>query len=138
MLILLMVFCLWFFVWFLFWGKYWELVHDQRMWLWQSECADGLSLLIVVALELGSQGEVCRSLSLICLQPSLLVVSDRCRAERWHLVRTDHAHSLQSSHSTPRMVMTRMIRIIVRMHAMVRVARATRSGSWSISALSPE
>jgi len=40
------------------WGKYWKLVHDQRTGLWQSQCSDRLDLLIVVALQLGSQREL--------------------------------------------------------------------------------
>ena len=40
------------------WGKYRQLVYDQRSALWQSQCADRLSLLIVVRLELGSQSEI--------------------------------------------------------------------------------
>ena len=41
------------------WGKYRELVDDQRTRCRQSQCADGLGLLIVVALELGSQRKLC-------------------------------------------------------------------------------
>ena len=41
------------------WGKYWQLVHDQWTGLWQSQCADGLNLCVVVDLELGSQCKVC-------------------------------------------------------------------------------
>jgi hypothetical protein len=40
---------------FLFWGKNRELIDDQRMRCRQSHRADGLRLLIVVALELCSQ-----------------------------------------------------------------------------------
>jgi len=41
------------------WGKYWQLVYDQRSALWQSQCADRLSLLIVVRLQFGSQRKLC-------------------------------------------------------------------------------
>ena len=40
------------------WGKYWELIDNERMWLWQSQCADGGDLRVVVRLEFGSQCEV--------------------------------------------------------------------------------
>ena len=49
------------------WGKYWQLVHDQRTGLWQSQCADGRGLLIVVRLEFGSQDKVCCFFGLILL-----------------------------------------------------------------------
>ena len=42
----------------MFWGKDWQLVHDQWMWLWQSQRTDGGDLLVVVRLEFCSQGEV--------------------------------------------------------------------------------
>jgi len=40
------------------WGKNRELINDQRTGLWQSQCADGLGLLIVVAMEFGSHCEL--------------------------------------------------------------------------------
>ena len=119
------------------WGKYWELVHDQWMRCRESQRTDGSDLLVVVGLESGSQGEVGRLLLLLFLQLGLLVIADRCRAEVRHLVRTDHAQILHSSHSSPRMAVLMMMRIIVLIAAMVRVARATRSSCSLISALSP-
>ena len=40
------------------WGKYWQLIDDQRTGLWQSQCADGRSLCVVVRLQFGSQRKV--------------------------------------------------------------------------------
>ena len=117
------------------WGKYWELVHDQRMRCRQSQCADGLSLRVVVGLELGSQCKVCRLLLLLSLQLSLAMIVDWCRAERWDIVRTDHEPIFLRSHRSPTIALRRMMRIIVLIADMVRVARATRSVSWSLIAL---
>jgi hypothetical protein len=108
------------------WGKYWQFVDDQRTRLWQSKCADGRSLCVVVGLQLYSQSKVSRLFFLLSLQPRLLVIADWSWAQRWHLVLA-HAHSLQRIHSRPRIALVRMMRIIVRMHAIVRLARAIRS-----------
>jgi hypothetical protein len=73
------------------WGKYWKLIDDERMRCRESQCADGGDLLVVVSLQLGSQCKFCRPLSLVCLQSSLLVIADWCRAQIRDLVWTDHA-----------------------------------------------
>ena len=72
----------------MFWGKNRELVHDQRTRRRQSQCTDGLGLLIVVALEFGPQHKVCCFSRLLILQFRLPSVSDRSRTERRHLMRT--------------------------------------------------
>ena len=51
----------------MFWGNYWELIDDERMRCRQSQRTDGGDLRVVVALELGSQRELRRPLSLISL-----------------------------------------------------------------------
>jgi predicted nucleic acid-binding Zn ribbon protein len=103
----------------------------------QSQRTDGSDLRVVVALEFGSQCKVCRFFCLLLLQLSLLVIADRSRSERGDIVWTDHAQILQRSHRRPRMAVLRMMRIIVLIADMVRVARATRSGSWSLIGSSP-
>jgi hypothetical protein len=45
-----MVFCIWLFGLFLLWGKYREFIDDELTRCRQSQCSDGLGLLIVVRL----------------------------------------------------------------------------------------
>ena len=108
------------------WGKNRELIDDQRTRCRQPHRADGLDLLIIVALQFGPECKVSGLFFLLSLQPRLPVIADRCRTQRLDLVRTDHT-SLHSSHSRPRIALTRMMRIIVRIAAIVLFARAIKS-----------
>jgi len=111
----------------MFLGKYRELIDNERMRCRKSQRTDGGDLLVIVRLELGPQCEVSRPLSLVCLEFSLAQVSDWCRAEVRDFVWPDHAPSLQSSHSRPRIALVSTMRIMVRMADIVLLARATRS-----------
>ena len=97
----------------MFWGKNRELVHDQRTRCRQSQCADGLGLLIVVRLELGSQHKVCCFSRLLLLQFGLPMISDRSRTERGYLMRTAH-------------------RIVSRMIDRRRSVSSRSASSWSV------